>query len=199
MPSTKLYGPSGAPGTAGLLALNTAGGALPVLPASMTIAGTTETVITNPSLASATQALVLSIPQNTIIDGKPFELVASGLLNHGASSTVTLKVYSGTSTTVGSDTSIATSGAITAFSGKSNFWVKLKLVFDSTSGKLNGTYQFMVNNVLVAEAALSAVVTGITATAGVAGAPAANFVMSVTFGTGNAANSITVNVFDINF
>lgn len=198
MSSNRLYGPGPAPGTAGLLAANTQGGILPVLPAVQTVqSSTAETVILNPSLQSLTQALVLSIPVNSIIEGKAFEVVASGLLNNGTSSTVTLKVASGTSTTVGSNTTIATSGAVTAFAGKSNWFAKLRLIYDTASGKLTGTSQFSINNVLVAEAALAAVVTGIT-NATVGGVPAINFVLTVTFASGGT-QIITVNAFDVNF
>lgn len=196
MSSTRLYGPGPAPGTAGLLAQNTQGGILPVLPAVQTILNTTEAVILNPSLQSATQALVLSIPSNSPLDGKAFDLVASGLLNHGTSSTVTIKLYSGTSTTVGNNTQLATSGAITAFAGKSNWQLRCKLLYDSASGKMTGTFFYSVNNVIVAEAILSNIVTGIANST--TGLPIINFVLSFTFGTGGT-QVVTVNAFDINF
>lgn len=197
MGSNRLYGPGPAPGAPGLLAANTQGGIAAVLPATQTISGsTTETVILNPSLQSATQALVLSIPPNSIIEGKPFEVVASGLLNNGTSSTVTLKVYSGTSLTPGSNTLLATSGAVTAFAGKANWQARLRLIYDTASGKLNGTFFFTVNAVVVAEAALSNVISGIANSA--TGLPIINFCLSVTFGTGGT-QVITVKALDVNF
>lgn len=194
-PSTRQFGPSGAPGTAGLLAQNVAGATAGVLPATQIVTVNTETVILNPALASATQALVLSIPPGTAIEQQPFDVIASGYISTGASSTVTIKLYSGTSTTVGSDTLLGSSGAITAFSGKCPWYAKATLIFDSVSGKLQGTIKFVVNNSLVAEVAVSNVVTGLSNTAN----PVASFVLSVTFGTANAANTISVKDFCVAF
>jgi len=198
MPVTRLYGPSGAPGAAGLLGLNVAGATAGVLPAKQIVSSGTETVILNPALNSATQALVLSIPPNAQLEQQPFKVVACGYLSTGASSTVTIKLYSGTSTTVGSDTLLGSSGAISAFSGKCPWYLVANLIFDSVSGKMQGSIRFMVNNSLVAETAISNVVTGITnfpTTPG--GAPVVNFVLSVTFGTANAANTINVDDFGV--
>ena len=194
-PSTRQFGPSGAPGTAGLLAQNVAGATAGVLPATQIVTVNTETVILNPALASSTQALVLSIPPGTIVEQQPFDVWASGYLSTGASSTVTIKLYNGTSTTVGSDTLLGSSGAITAFSGKCPWYLKATLIFDSVSGKLQGTIKFMVNNSLVAEAAVSNVVTGLSNTAN----PVTSFVLSVTFGTANANNTISVKDFCVAF
>jgi hypothetical protein len=194
MSSNRLYGPSGVPGGAGLLARNTSGVAAAVLPATQTITDTNEAVILNPSLSSATQALVLNIPATSPLDGQPFEVLASGRLNLGTSSTVEIKLYSGSSTTVGSNTLLKTSGAMTAFSGKSNWWVKAKLMFDSDSGKLNGTLQFMCNNVLVAEAAITNVPTGISNSNN----PVLSFVLSFKFASAGT-QVVYVKEFAANF
>lgn len=197
MSSNRLYYPTPAPGAAGSLALNTQGGIAAAMPANQIVAGTTETVIVNPSLPTA--PLLLSIPPNSPLDGKQFELLASGWLNHGASLTATINLYSGSSLTVGSDTLLKSSGASGAFSGKANWFLKAKLIFDSTSGKLTGTVQVVLNNViLLAEAVLANVPTGLSNTNST-GAAVINFLLSITFGTGNAANQISVQEFAINF
>ena len=198
MPSNRLYGPSGAPGTAGLLAPQTAGATAGVLPATQTVLTTAETVILNPALNSSTQALVLNVPPGGPLEQRPFDVVASGYLNIGTSSTVAIKLYSGTSTTVGSDTLLGSSGAITAFAGKAPWYTKATLIYDSVSGKLQGTIKFMVNNILVAETAVSNVVTGLNNAGGVGGAPVANFVLSVTFATAGT-QIISVQDFAVNF
>ena len=195
MPTTRLYGPGGAPGAAGLLGLNTAGATAGVLPSLMTIATTTETVILNPALASSTQALVLSVPANGPLEQRPFEVQASGYVSTGASLTVTIKLYNGTSTTVGSDTLLGSSGAITAFSGKAPWYLKASLIYDSVSGTMNGTIKFVVHNVAVAETAISTIVTGINNV----NIPVLNFVLSVIFGTANASNAINVQDFCVSF
>ena len=199
MSSNRLYGPTPAPGAAGTIGLNTQGGIAAVLPATQTLLTTAEAVIVNPSLP--TVPLQVNIPQNSPLEGKPFLLVGSGVLNFGTSSTATLKVYSGTSLTPGSNTQLATSGAITGFAGKVPFNFELKLQFDSISGKLNGSFKFMVNNTLVAEAALSNVVTGLNNNPSIVSAPpvsVASFCLSLTCGTGGT-QVIVVDEFAINF
>ena len=192
MPSTRLYGPSAAPGAAGTLAQNTSGAIAAVLPATQTVLNTAETVIVNPSVSSS--ALVVNIPTGSLLEQKPFTLQASGYLNNGTSSTVTIKLYNGTSTTVGRDTLLGSSGAITAFAGKAPSYAKAKLIYDSVSGKLQGTVKFMVNNTLVAETAVSNVVTGISNVN--ATGVVTSFVLSVTFGTAGT-QVISVNDFAI--
>jgi len=164
------------------------------LPATQSITGTSETVIADPAIQGGGTALILSIPPGGPCEQEPFEISASGIVNTGASSTVTIKLYSGTSLTPGSNTLLKSSGAITAFTGKSNWWIKARLLYDTTSGELNGTVQFMVNNNLVAEAAVTNVVTGISNTAN----PVASFVVSVQFGTGNANTTFTIHDFGVN-
>jgi len=186
------------PASSASLAINTAGAASAVLPATQTITGTTETVILNPALNSATAPLVLSVPANSPLEGKMFDVVASGLLNNGTSSTVTIKLYSGKSTTVGSDTLLGSSGAISAFAGKSPWSIMASRVqFDSSSGKMQGQIGFLVNNSLVAVAAFSNVVTGISNTSAT-GDPTLNFVISVTFGSAGT-QVVTVYEFAVNF
>ena len=109
----------------------------------------TDTVILNPALNSATQALVLSLPPGSRLEQNPFDVIASGYILTGASSTVTIKLWSGTSTTVGSDTNLCTSGAVSAFSGKTPWYLRATMIYDSVSGKLIGGYEFCVNNAVV--------------------------------------------------
>lgn len=196
MSSNRLYGPVGVPNIAATVPLNASGAAAAVLPALQTILTTAETTLVNPSLP--TTPLLVSIPPQSPLEGRIFEIVASGYLNLGTSSTATLKLYSGTSLTPGSNTSLGSSGAISAFSGKAPWYVIARLVFDSVSGKLQGTIKFMVNNTLVAEVAVANVVTGLNNAGGVNGAPVANFVLTVTFAS---AGTQTINVaeFAINY
>lgn len=194
--SNRLFGPAGAPGAAGLLAAQTSGAAAPALPALQVVTtSATDTVILNPALNSATQALVLSLPPGSRLEQNPFDVIASGYILTGASSTVTIKLWSGTSTTVGSDTNLCTSGAVSAFSGKTPWYLRATMIYDSVSGKLIGGYEFCVNNavVLVATSGLAAVITGVNN----ANNPVLNFVLSVAFGTGNAGNTINVKEFAI--
>lgn len=195
MPTTRLYAPTNSPAVPGLIPLSTsaAGGSPGALPATQVIATATETVIVNP--AQPTLPLQLQIPAGSPLDGQRFECYASGSINTGVSSTATIKLYSGTSLTVGSDTILASSGALTAFAGKANWFMSCMMIFDSYSGKLTGTAKFVANNVLVAEVAISTVLTGLTNRTN----PVANFLLSATFGTASATSQITVTEFAINY
>jgi hypothetical protein len=193
--STRLYGTTGVPGSPGLVLPNTPGAAAAALPATQTIAAAaTDTVILNPAMNSSTQALVVNIPPNGPLEQEPFELVASGILEPAQSSTATIKLWSGTSTTVGSDTLLGSSGALTAFTRKTPWSMSAKLQYDSVSGLLAGTIEFVANNVIVARVAISNVITGVNNTNN----PVASFVLSAAFGTATAPNTIVVKDFGIN-
>jgi hypothetical protein len=197
MQSNRLFGPQNVPGAPGSVPLNTSGAMAPgPLPSLMTIAGSTETVIVNPQLP--TTALILPVPPNSPLEQERFEIYASGYVVCAASSTVTIKLYSGTSTTVGSDTLLGSSGALGAVLAKYNWAMSAQVVFDSVSGKLQGTISFVANNVIVATVALSNVVTGVN-NSNALGTAILNFVLSVTFGTANAGNQFNVKEFAINF
>ena len=185
--STRLYsaGGTGAIVPSGRVPINTQAGNQGSLPALQTVLVNTETVIADP--ANTANALVVTIPPGGPCEQEPFELVASGYMNLGTSSTVTLKIYYGTTI---SGTLIKSSGALSAFSGKTNWWINAKLIYDSISGTLTGKVEFFANNVIVPYAAITAVPTGISNTTfnGVA-----NFCLSVTFGT---AGTQIINVKD---
>jgi hypothetical protein len=177
------------------VALNTSGAITsPPLPAVQTVLNTVETVILNPALTGV--ALILPIPQNTVLVGQRFEVYASGYLNNGTSSTVTLKLYSGTSTTVGSDTLLNSSGATGAIATKVDWFMSANLIYSSTSGKISGTVKWVINNVIVAETAISNTPTVSVGSA--LGVAVANFVLSVTFGTAGT-QVVQVEEFAVNF
>lgn len=191
MAGNRLYGPVGAPGAAGALGLNTPGGIAAVLPVTQVVVVNTETLVMNPSVP--TQPLLVTVPANSPLEGKPWILEPSGTIETGTSSTVTLKVYEGTAIVSGN--LMGSSGAVSAFSGKTPYTITSKLQFDSTSGKLTGTIEFNVNNTIVAKVAISNVLTGISNENN----PVLQFCMSVTFGTANAGNTIIVDDLPINF
>jgi hypothetical protein len=186
------YGPvTGNPSGLGVVAQNTLGATVAPLPALQTFNTTTETVVVNPT--NTTLALTVSIEPNTNLEQVPFDLNISGYITTGASMTVTAKLYSGTSTTVASDTLLGSSGAITQNSSSAPFAISAKLIFDSVSGKLTGTVKFLLNNTLVAEAAISNVITGIKNS----NTPVASFLASFTFSVANAANVVNVQKFSV--
>jgi hypothetical protein len=150
---------------------------------------------------SSTSVLEVDIPVNSALEQKRFQLLASGEITTGASSTVTLKAYASVGATVFPSTPpsgglLGSSGAVTQNSAKSPFWISADLIFDSISGTLTGTIGFLVNNTLVATAAISNVLTGINNN------PASNpigtpnpvlrFALTVQFSAGNATNQINI-------
>jgi hypothetical protein len=197
MASTRLYGPSGAPGGTPI-AINTVAAAAQTsgapLPAQLVGNTTSEQVVLNPAIPG--QALVLQIPSDSALEQKPFEISASGYIKTAASMTVTAKLYVGSSATVGSETDVlASSSTVTQNSATAPFWIHAKLIYDSVSGKLTGVADFLINNTVVASAAVSNVVTGISNQNN----PVLSFVISFTFSVAEATNLVNVADFGINF
>lgn len=124
---------------------------------------------------------------NMTVDGHPFKVRISGKVFTGASSTFIPAIYLGTASTVGSSVASVTG---TAFAGASNFTLEATLIWDSVSGKLNGYALASINGANSAIATTS-VQSGITS------ATALSFVPQFTFGTANAANTVTVTEFVI--
>lgn len=195
MASARNYGPAGAPGQA--LAINTPGATGAPLPAQLVGNVATEQVVLNPSFPAASAvALSVPIPSNSELEQRPFEIFASGYIKAGIAGNVTAKLYTGSSSTVGNNIALGTSGAI-AYAGAASapFWIRGRGVYDSVSGQLSGTAQFLINNTLVAEATFTTRVTGVNGKNN----PVATFVISFTFSVANAANLVNVQDFAVNF
>jgi hypothetical protein len=196
MPSTRLYGPSIAtPLPATPLSLNVqAGSGIVPLPATLVAnTVTTEQMVLNP--AQPTLPLLVQIPSGTELEQRSFGLEITGFIKTTGTANVTVKVYSGTSATPGSNTLLVSSGAIAQNSATAPFRVKGDMIFDSVSGKLTGSIGFLINNTLVAATAISNVVTGIN----YKNNPVASFGLSATFSAGFAGNAITVQDLCVTF
>jgi len=178
------------------------------LPATIAIAVTTESIINNPVPTPnpllpgvTTLPLLLVIPSNSILEKRIFEIGASGTITTGAASTVTAKLYAvpsavlvaGTASTLANSTVIGTSGAVTQNSATVPFAIRAtSCVFDSTSGKLSGKVESLINNTIVAAAAFSAIITGISD----ANDPVVGFMLTLTMSGG--VGSAIVQDFYIN-
>jgi hypothetical protein len=170
-------------------ALNTqAAATVGPLPAQLLLAASAEAIVANP--LNAAIPLSVALPPNTQNEQNELILEICGYIKTTSTSNVTLKVYSGTSLTPGSNTSLATSGAIAQNSATAPFIARLSLIYDSVSGKLHGWFKFLVNGTLVAEAALSNVVTALSNT----GNPVATFCLSATSSGADSTHITTVNV-----
>src|SRR6185369_7493891 len=108
---------------------------------------------------------------------------------------LTIKLLAGSSLTVASNTSIATSGAIAVNTAgtKCNWKLEFSGVADSTSGTLQGIFYGHVNGTAVAQAIHSAAVSV---------DPSANssypFVVSTTCSASSAGNSVSLTDFYLN-
>lgn len=199
--STRLYtaGQGNAAAQDRRVALNVQGANNASLPAKQTILTTAETVINDPVLAGAS-ALVLQIPPGGPCEQEVFDVVASGIVVIGTSSTMTIAVRQGTTI---SATKIATSGASASLTGPGTYnWnFRLRLEYDSVSFTLTGTMQFIINGVVTqAEVALTANGTLVADSFGNKGNtanPVVQFLITVTFGTGGT-QVFTVKDFGVN-
>jgi hypothetical protein len=199
MPSTRLYGPSIAtPSPAsGVPAINVQAqsGVIP-LPATLTTGtSTAEALIPNP--ATPTKPLLVQVPASSGLEQRVWEFEGSGYIVTGGTTNVTLKTYAalGTATLSTSSTALGSSGAVAQNSAKAPFWIHGKAIYDSISGKLTGTIDYLINNTVVASAAFGAVLTGISDTAN----PVLSLGFSITCSAGFATNEIVVQDWCIKF
>lgn len=170
------------------------------LPAVQAVAVSTEVAILNPALANNADpamegVLAVSIPPNSPTEKLEFDLFISGRITTAGNYTATLKLYGGAAPTgtPGSDTQVATSGAVTVNNTTEPFWLQLQLVYDSTSGKMRGQFKGQVGNTVVAATTLSNSPTGIENS----NDPVASFYPTITFSGANAENTIEVDAFSI--
>lgn len=125
---------------------------------------------------------------NSSVDGKQFRIRIVGITTVSASSTFQVSLYNGTSSTVTSDTLVAISASYTITTASSINWVfESNFLWDSTTSHLNGWFQSDVNNVFTGAAAITAI-TNLSVTQ-------LQFIPAFTFGTSNAANTVTVKEF----
>lgn len=135
-------------------------------------------------------------------DGRLFKVRIAGVGNAGANAAqnVSINLYQGTSTTLGSDKILGTTGATfpTVAGGAFNFYVEATLLWDATSQILGGSFQssiaFGTTNLYTAPLAIGPV--GATVPITSVTAPNLSFLASVKLA--NAASStITVREFTI--
>ena len=182
-------GPQGpAANSAAQSGLNVQGQGSSQLPCLQTGNAASETMILNPQQSSAVLNALLK--PNTGTEQTLFNVVASGYIKTTASSNITLKLYSGTSTTPGSNTLLKSSGTVAQNSATAPYAVKAELIYDSVSGKLTGEVKFFINNSLVAAAAVTNVVTGVSNSNN----PVLAFALSITSSGDDATHLSTINV-----
>jgi hypothetical protein len=184
------FGPlTGAAQSAQMTTLNAQQQGNAVLPTSFSVTSSTEAVIPNPQ--NLTAALLVPLPPNLPgVEKTPMDFIASGELKTLASGTIDLKIYSGISTTVGSDTKIADSGAVTQNTATAAFEFHVHFVLDSTPGTIGGWFEGFINNTLIARTALSSVLSGLSNAAN----PVINLLMSLTSSGATSGNPTTITL-----
>lgn len=162
----------------------------PPLPATLTLSGATAGVVLNPQ--NPTLALVLPLSPNQGLEATAFDLWASGTVTTtvGGPNNITGKLAAGTSTTDGSNTALSSSTATAVNNVAANWRLHAELLYDSVSGKLTGTAEWLINNIITAKAALAAALTGVNDNSN----PVANFVLSFTSSAAAGGTPTTVKV-----
>lgn len=89
--------------------------------------------------------------------GKKFKVRCGGRATTGAATNVTIKLYYGTSATIGSNSVIFSSGAVAVNTTSVNWWLEADVAFDATALILQGLGKGAVNATAVAQAATTAV------------------------------------------
>lgn len=173
---------------------NAAGSQSSLLAILQSIVGTAETQI----LSGPTPQVPLSCAMHpsTQSEQVKFNFDASGYITTTSTTNITLSLYAGVSTTIGSNTllkaSTATAQNGTAGSGAvtAPWWIHADLIYDSVSGLLCGTVQFYINKVLIASATLTSFPTEINN----ANDPVEQFSATITSSGATPSAPTTINV-----
>lgn len=153
-------------------------------PSALLVGNSTSAQIFTDAVNAAIAA-ILNVPGSKRLEQKRFNVRASGYLTSAGSATTALPtLYFGTSLTPGSNTILGAGTATTVNTTSCPWWMEATLLFDSISGKLQGSFSSMVNNVIVANAAIANVPTGING----ASEPVISLVCGMTFSAASAAN-----------
>ena len=143
-------------------------------------------------LGSDGNALVCPLEGSIALNNRPFRLVVMGRCGSGTTSNFTVAVYFGVSTTIGSNTKIATTAATAMASASHNFRIEIQMQYDTTSNKVQGEFGGNIANGLITKAGLSNVLTAFSDVAEGQG-----FTVTGLFGSTNAANSSVIYSFEL--
>lgn len=130
------------------------------LPLLQSIAGTAETQILSGPVPQT--PLSCAMHPSTQSEQVKFNFDWSGYIQTRASGNITLTLYAGVSTTIGSNTLLKASTATAQATAIAPYWVHADLIYDSVSGLLCGKVEFYINKVLTASATLTNFPTGIS-------------------------------------
>lgn len=135
-------------------------------------------------------SLVMQTPGNA----RRFKLSIAGYGVSGTTSTFTLKLYFGTSTTIASNGTAMISATTASFaSTNQNFFLNVELIYDSVSKSFAGVYYGQAANTLIDLTAITQ--TSVTTVSDVA--EGQGFSLTGIFNSTNASNNLVVTTFEI--
>jgi hypothetical protein len=122
------------------------------------------TLASNPLLAVS-----LGVPGKLALEGKQFRVRAEGNMQTAGAFTAKASLVAAlalpaTPLTIGNWTLFGAGTARTVSTAWSPWWIQADLIFDSSSGAVQGVFSQMVNNLFDAPAALSNQLTGVNGT-----------------------------------
>jgi hypothetical protein len=159
-----------------------------VLPAKQSIIVTTENVLLNP--LNSAQLLAVSLPPKVGLEQIPLDINCSGYVTTTNAGNVTLKLYSGTSATVGNDKALGSTGAVAMGTLTGPFMLHARGVYDSVSGLFVGFFESLLYETLVAPTVFSAFQTGVSDSV----TPVLTFLVSITTSGAASGTPTTINV-----
>lgn len=174
--------------------------------AELNLGGTTTTenqflIKTATAGVPVTAALPCRIPGSSILKNRPFFIRVGGRVTGGTSGNFTAALYYGNSATVGSNTKLATTGAINVNTAGGTWNLDVRCSWDSTSQTIRGQFSGYVYATVVAAAILSNSPTSVDLSTepNLATASGTQNVLTVTgtFGSGNASNVAYVDWFEV--
>jgi hypothetical protein len=136
-------------------------------------------------------ACVLYVPGSKRLEQKRWVPRASGIVTTAGAFTAQVSLYgavvppTGAASLIAANWTLLGAGAAQAVGTTTAAWlIEAEMLFDSVSGKLQGTFNTNVNNTPVASAAIANQLTGING----ATEPVLALAVGITFSSGNAGN-----------
>lgn len=143
---------------------------------------------------AAGQPLKLYAPGSNVLKGRPFTVRVGGRVTGGsAASNFTGILYYGTSSTIASNTAIATTGARALAANAFTWELEARMTWNGAN-QINGRYIGYVGGVLASAAILTNTTSSTTLNSQ---STSDGFTITGTFSTGQAANTAYVDWFEI--
>lgn len=140
---------------------------------------------------AAQTSLICYLPGSSRLNRRVTKIRVGGRVNGGTATNFTAKLYAGTSSTIGSNVNIASTGAVATNGNQGTWALDVDVAFDSTNNVYYGLQRGWMINTAVAQAALtnSATFTPSSETSG--------FTITGTFSSGHASNAAYVDWFEV--